>query len=155
MNTRNKRLKYLTGFMISFLIFIAALWLLISGSTWLVAPLADQPFIPFGTLMTWLGLLSLPTMIFFWRKVAAKPNNRLTRVFNIILIVIFIIEFSWPFVSYGLAGNWAFSFSANSEGFRGSVMASQFFTYFSAFAALLPLFLITISGLISLNRSHP
>jgi hypothetical protein len=68
------------------------------------------------------------------------------------LTVTFIIEICWPFVSYFLAGNWSFSFSSESKGFTGSEMAFQFFVYYTAIAALLPLFLIITLGLLSLFK---
>lgn len=150
----NRQRRYLAGFIISFLVFILSLWLLVTASPLLLASLLNKPYIPFGTFMTWLGLLSLPSMIFFWRKFSNKTSTRISRLTKIMLSVTFIVELGWPFVSYGLAGNWSFSFSSESAGFAGSEKAYQFFIYYTAIAALLPLFLIITPGLISLFKKR-
>ena len=154
MTKSNRKRGYLTGFIISFLIFISSLWLLVTASPLLLTSLLNKPYIPNGTIITWLGLLSLPFMIFSWRKFSKINPTRISRLLNIMLAVTFIIELAWPFVSYILAGNWSFSFSGEAAGFTGSEMAFQFFIYYTAIAVLSPLLVIITPVLFSLFKSR-
>lgn len=47
------------------------------------------------------------------------------------MICLLMLCAAWGFVAYGLAGNWAFNFSTQTDSFQGSVVAGEIFWAYS------------------------
>ena len=56
---------------------------------------------------------------------------------------------AWGFVSYGLAGNWAFNFSNRAGSFQGSVLAGEVFWAYTI--SIVAMTLLASAALIALT----
>lgn len=108
-------------------IFFSSVYLLATASPWLLAESARLPGLPFGTLVTWMGIVSLPIASFLGFREFLNRDTRVARVFRSLMICMHLLCAGWGFVSFGLAGNWAFNFSNTADSFQGSVLAGQIF----------------------------
>ncbi len=137
--------------------------LLLTSSSLLSRPLISYPFIPVGTVTTWLMLLALPLLGRMLLHGADQPYleekekhakhakqagnvadetgssvdapHPLWRLANGIDILGLVLAFLWPFVSYVLAGNWSFSFAS----IEISSLRFGIFTAYSIFTFILGL----------------
>ena len=100
--------------------------LLITGSSLLTMALGSNKSIPFGTLITWVGMISLPLTIYWGIKELRKPSGKLNKILSRFLKIIIILGILWVPISYLLAGNLSFSFSEN-ETFQGGQTAMKWF----------------------------
>ena len=130
-----------TGLLVSLVIFCSAMYLLVTGSFLLNHPLSESPEIPFGTLITWLGFLSLPGMLYFGFASLRSPQNRTQRILRNAWRISLLLALAWPFISYYLAANWSYTFRGQEE-FRGSDRASYYFWGLCAVAAVWPLLVL-------------
>ena len=126
----------LFGFVISLLVFLCCLVLLVTGSPLLLTTLNEGLGLPLGTVSTWLGMMALVLMTWFASPRLRTAASRRDQIYRAALIVLFLLALSWPFVSYGLAGNWSFSFRGQ-EAFRGSSRAADWFFRFTYGVVLL------------------
>ncbi len=55
------------------------------------------------------------------------------------MICVVLLCVGWGFVSYGLAGNWAFNFSNRADSFQGSVLAGEVFWAYTISIVAIPL----------------
>jgi len=62
------------------------------------------------------------------------------------MFCLLLLSAAWGFVSYGLAGNWAFNFSNQSGSFRGSVAAGGVFRAYTV--AVVAASLVVSAGLL-------
>ena len=124
------------GFVASLFVFLCSLILLVTGSPLLVMTLSERLGLPLGTVTTWLGMMALVLMTWFASPRLRAAQSGRDRIYRVALIVLFALALSWPFVSYGLAGNWSFSFRGQ-EAFRGSSRAADWFFRFSYGVVLL------------------
>jgi hypothetical protein len=110
---------------------VCSAYLLATASPWLlVEPVRSSGF-PLGTLVAWAGIASLPTASLLGFHQFLSRQARLARASRTLMIVLLVLCACWGFVSYALAGNWAFNFSDQSDSFQGSVAASELFRAYS------------------------
>lgn len=119
----NKRKIY---FYSALILTIGVIVLLVTGSSFLILALNSNGKIPFGTLITWTGMISLPLTIYWGIKELRKPTNGLNRILSGFLKVIIVLGILWVPISYLLAGNLSFSFS-EKETFQGGQDAMRWF----------------------------
>lgn len=119
----NKRKIY---FYSALILTIGVIVLLVTGSSLLILALNSNGKIPFGTLITWTGMISLPLTIYWGIKELRKPTNGLNRILSGFLKVIIVLGILWVPISYLLAGNLSFSFS-EKETFQGGQDAMRWF----------------------------
>lgn len=100
--------------------------LLVTGSSLLTIALDDKKLIPFGTLITWAGMISLPLTIYWGIKELRKPTIKLNKILAGFLKLIIILGILWVPISFLLAGNLSFSFS-EKESFQGGQVAMKWF----------------------------
>ena len=118
--------------------------LLFTGAPVLEYNLVKTPKIPFGNILTWLGLMSW-TMFFIW--IIPSPG----KLIKVILGACFALSLFWPVVGYMLAGNLQFEFYANNG--RAKLMA------YSGLVIVLPVLTASLSLSLALlkkihSRSH-
>lgn len=148
-NMKNRK-RWFIG---SLVILAAAAFLLITGSSILVISISRTPFIPLGTFITWLGLISLPLSIYSGIGNLRDPSRRIDKYFASILTGLIILSVLWAPICYFLAGNFSFSFTEKGE-FQGGQLAMSIFWYFSYFMAAAPVMLWIIYGIISFLRKR-
>ena len=120
--------------------------LLISGSSILIRPLSSDPYIPLGTPITWLGIISLPLSIYLGNKKFRNPSNSKSKFLSDFLKICLFLAILWAPVCYLLAGNFSNTFTEKEE-FQGGQLAMQWFWRFTYGIVIAP-FLIFIISLI-------
>ncbi len=76
-------MKYQTLLFVLFLLtFILAVYSLVTAADYLVYPLINEPFVPIGTLLTWLGFVALPATVLFSTASLYSPQSSLGKVFS-------------------------------------------------------------------------
>lgn len=129
--------------------------LLVTGSSLLTMALDSDKSIPFGTLITWTGMISLPLTIYWGVNELRKPTRKLNRVLSGVLKIIIILGILWAPISYLLAGNLSFSFT-EKETFQGGQVAMQWFwrlSYGIGIGAILTLITYWISLLLKKKKT--
>ncbi len=116
-----------------FIVLIVCAVLLMDGSEFLTRPVIKGSDFPWGTIITWFGLIALPASMYFGFNRNLYPSTKTLKILNRINLIIIFLASIWGFVSFYLANNWAFSFIEQTE-FRGSVEA---FGYFLAFTFII------------------
>lgn len=124
-------------YFLSICVFLLATFLLVTGSPLLLLEIGNAGF-PFGTLITWLGVIALPLAIYFGSSKLQRPTGKTMRIFRLILLIMIVLACSWGFVSYFLAANWSFSFSNRATHFRGSPAAAWYFWRYAYLVGGLP-----------------
>jgi hypothetical protein len=119
----NKRKIY---FYSALILTIGVIILLVTGSSLLNIALNSDETVPFGTLITWIGMISLPLTIYWGIKELRKPTNKLNRILSGFLKVIIVLGILWVPISFLLASNLSFSFS-EKETFQGGQDAMRWF----------------------------
>lgn len=127
----------------SLIIFFGASYFIFSGSVILTKPFIEVIGMPFGTVITWLGLIAFQIIIYF----IIKRNSiiKVSNYYRIIFKICIIIACFWGFIGYFLANNWAYNFS-NSEVFRGGEKAATLFWNFTFFLLIFPIAIVLIYG---------
>jgi hypothetical protein len=133
------------------IILLVALFLLATGSELLVVPFLGLEHVPWGTPITWAGLVSLSGLVYQAVPALRKPENRFVNVLSILLKITLVLAILWGFVCFGLAGNWSYSFSEKAT-FQGGQTAMMLFWYFSGALAVLPILVLLLHGLGRLIR---
>lgn len=128
------------------LLFLACLILIASGSPILEEPLMSDLEIPRGTLISWLCIAMLPLSIIMSIRRIRKPTSRVYRFYKRVFICLFLPGAAWGFISYYLAGNWAFTFSDTGV-FRGSEKAFQLIVKYTFTLISLTLLIMIIFGI--------
>lgn len=147
----NKRKIYFYCFLI---LTTSVIILLVTGSSLLTIALYSHESIPFGTLITWTGMISLPLTIYWGIKELRKPSSKLNRILSGFLKIINVLGILWAPISYLLAGNLSFSFS-EKETFQGGQDAMEWFwrlSYGIGIGAILTLIAYWISLLYKKNN---
>ena len=119
------------GVILALGIFICSAYLLATSSPWLLVESALLRGLPLGTLITWAGIVSLPMASFLGFHQFLNRETKPTRVCRSFMICLLLLSTVWGFVAYGLAGNWAFNFSNQTDSFRGGVVAGEIFWVYS------------------------
>jgi len=117
-------------FFTTLFISIATIIIITTGSSVLTIALDKENTIPLGTFITWAGMISLPSTVYWGIKEMRKPSNKLNRIISGLLKFIMVLGILWVPISYLLAGNLSFSFS-KKETFQGGQMAMKWFWYLS------------------------
>ena len=117
-----RRLFFYTALILTLIVII----LLVIGSSLLSLALDRDESIPFGTLITWTGMISLPLAIYWGIKELRQPSRELNRILSRFIKIIIIFGILWVPISYLLAGNLSFSFS-EKETFQGGQDAMKWF----------------------------
>ena len=126
------------GLIVSLVVFCAASYLLVTASPVLVQPVSESLGMPWGTLISWFGLISLPALVYFLFPGLMGATTPTQRILKGLWLISLILALVWPLTSFYLAGNWSYSFRSQEE-FRGSTQASAYFWNLVKFTALLPL----------------
>ena len=148
----NKRRTY---FLSALIITISVIILLVTGSSLLTIDLDIDKSIPLGTLITWIGMISLPLTEYWGIKEMIKPSNKLNRVLSGQLKALIILGVFWAPISYLLAGNLSFTFS-EKETFQGGQDAMRWFwclNYGIGIGAVLTIFTYWISLLFKKSKT--
>ncbi len=139
-------------FSLLFLIVIVALYLLTTGSSILLEPIdLGLTRFPAGTLITWLGLIALPSCIYFGARRMREPESKFDQFVSKSLRGILIMALLWVPISYLLAGNLSFSFSGNLQ-YQGGPTASRIFFVFTYGIVLSSLAITVLLSILSLSR---
>ena len=144
---RTQKIRLITAI----LVFILALILLFTGSTVLEYAILKDPYLPIGTLITWLGMISLPYAIYWGIKEIRQPSRKTTRLLSSVLKVILALAILWAPICYLLAGNLAFNFS-EVEAFQGGQSAMRWFWRYSYGLPITSLGVFLAYGIHSLIR---
>ncbi len=99
---------------------------MVTGSSLLTMSLDKNKPIPFGTPITWTGMIALPLTIYWGIKELRRPSQRLNKILAVFLKIIIILGILWVPISFLLAGNLSFSFS-ETESFQGGQVAMRWF----------------------------
>ena len=148
----NRRKIYFYGALI---LTLSVIILLATGSSLLTIALANDKSIPLGTLITWIGMISLPLTIYWGVKELRKPSSKLNRILSGFLKIIIISGILWVPISYLLAGNLSFTFS-EKESFQGGQVAMRWFwrlSYGIGIGAILTLIIYWISLLFKKKKT--
>jgi hypothetical protein len=137
------------------LIVMAAAFLLITSSPLLTMPFIGIEGLPSGTLITWVGLIALPMMIYAAPGSLHPPETVLDRIMSVTMRCLLALAVLWVPVSYWLAGNLGFNFGNTGE-FRGGQTALFYFFYYSIALVVMPLFAAAVYALLrfALTRTH-
>jgi hypothetical protein len=125
-------------FWLCLFVFVLVAGLLISGHPVLLYALMEDPYLPAGNILTWAGIIALPTSIFLGIRRLQNPETRLDIVFSKIIIFLIFVAILWAPVSFLLAGNLSNSFSEKAT-FQGGQEAMRLFWSFSYFSVGAPL----------------
>ncbi|MEJ2257556.1 MAG: hypothetical protein P8X98_11230 [Woeseiaceae bacterium] len=112
-------------------VFVCSAYLLATASAWLLVEPLRLSGLPLGTLIAWIGIVSLPMASFLGFHRFLNRETRPARISRSLMICLLLLGAAWGFVAYGLAGNWAFNFSNQTDSFRGSAAAGEIFWAYS------------------------
>jgi hypothetical protein len=85
---------------------------------------------PFGSIIAWAAMISLPMTVYWGSKELRKPSTKLNKILAGFLKLIIILGILWLLISFLLAGNLSFTFSVK-ESFQGEQVAMKCFWYLS------------------------
>ncbi len=121
----NKRTIY---FYSALILTFTVITLLVTGSSLLTIALNSDETIPFGTIINWIGMISLPSTIYWGIRELRKPSSKLNRILSRLIKIIIVLGILWVPISFLLAGNLSFSFS-EKDTFQGGQDAMRWFWY--------------------------
>jgi hypothetical protein len=96
---------------------------------------------PWGTLVAWSGLLSIPSIVYFAFPGLRDPKSTVLRILRVAWLFSLILALLYPFLGFYLAGNWSYSFKSQVP-FRGSTRASVYYWNLVKITAILPLLVL-------------
>jgi len=129
------------GLLVSLVVFCVASYLLVTGSPVLVHSASASLGMPWGTLIAWFGLLSLPSIVYFAFPGLRDPKSKMLRVLRWAWLISLTLAILYPFLGFYLAGNWSYSFKGQVP-FRGSDRASIYYWNLVKITAILPLLVL-------------
>lgn len=133
--------KILVAFTVVVLIIIG---LLAFGSSILNSPFLGNQQLPTGTLLTWLGFTLYPAIFYLLAFGRKKPRSKLQSLIASGYKLLIVLGLLWGLISYGLAGNWSFSFKGQ-EAYIGSARAGRLFWNFNYILAAAPWILLALN----------
>lgn len=143
--------------MLPLLLLAFGLILLLSGSHLLTLPVVEGFSFPVGNLAAWLCLSMFPLSIISGIRYIRKPISRVYRFYRQAFVLYALLGMLWGFVSFQLAGNWAFAFSDQGH-FQGSDTAFRIFVSYTAivggFSLLTFIIFLIHHGIIHLKRKQ-
>lgn len=116
---------------LALMVFVGSAYLLATASPWLLIEPTRLSGLPLGTLVAWAGIVSLPVASFLGFHRLLNRDSRPAKIFRSLMICLLLLCATWGFVAYGLAGNWSFNFSNQTDSFQGSVAAGEIFWAYS------------------------
>lgn len=131
------------------IVIIVTTALLISGSPLLVKPLVSDPYIPLGTPITWLGIISLPLSFYLCIEKLRNPIDPITKYLSVILKFFLVLAVLWTPICYMLSGNFSNSFTEKAE-FQGGQTAMKWFWRYTYSMVLGPLLILIVFWIFSL-----
>lgn len=132
-------------FILSLLIFIFSAFSLATGAKILTIPLSREPYFPLGSIITELGLISVPCLFYFGISSMNSPQSKTERLYSTLFKVLIVLSMLWIPIGFFLSGNLSNSFKPGI-GFQGSQLAMKLFWYISFGLALIPIFVGLIFG---------
>lgn len=141
-----------TLFIIALSIFIATFYLVFSGAEILNKPFINAINFPFGTIISWLGIVAFPFTLYVGLSAIYYAETQFSKNYQIILKIIILMAIFWGLIGYYLADNWAYNFSTKKV-FRGSENAADFFWLYTFIVLVLPIVFLVVYGLhLVINR---
>ena len=125
------------------LILVTSFIILLQGSPILILPVFEGSDIPGGTVIAWLGLITLPLSILVGVRYIRKPISVVYRFYKRAFFIYTMLGLCWGLFAYLLSGNWAFTFSSE-QAFKGSDAAFNMFLAYTVFTVILSLFTFVI-----------
>ncbi|MBT8220073.1 MAG: hypothetical protein KJP00_09620 [Bacteroidia bacterium] len=138
-------------FLVTLIIRICSGTLLITGSPWLTTPLWGKHNLPFGTLITWFGIIALPLAIYLGVDQFQNPKDTLQVYLSLALKIMLAFAILWVPICFFLAGNFSFSFT-EKEAFQGGQTAMQWFWRFTYGIISIPVGLLLIHWVSSILK---
>ena len=140
-----------SSLIISLIVFFFAASCLISGSNILLYALLTEPYLPAGTLITWVGMVALPASLYFGFHFLNKPVSPIEKIFSVCIKISMLVSALWAPISALLSGNLSNSFTGKPQ-FQGGQLAMKIFWSYSYFVVILPLGILFAIGLYSLFK---
>ncbi|NNK88592.1 MAG: hypothetical protein HKO90_09940 [Flavobacteriaceae bacterium] len=131
-------------FLVALTVLISSGVILLTGSSLLTYELINKPRVPAGTLISWLGLIALPSSFFYGITRIRRPQKRFDSIINNGFKGLICLGLLWGLICFVLANNWTNSFSSKVDGFRGSVRAGEVFWMFNYVLVAMPFVLLII-----------
>jgi hypothetical protein len=113
-------------FYIASIVTLSTIILLATGSSLLTMALDNNKSIPFGTPITWAGMIALPLTLYWGVKELRKPTKNLYQILSVFLKIMITLGILWVPISYLLAGNLSFTFTEKAT-FQGGQAAMRWF----------------------------
>jgi hypothetical protein len=129
------------GLLVSLVVFCVASYLLVTASPVLFQTASASLGMPWGTLVAWFGLLSIPSIVYFAFPGLRDPKSIMLRVLRWAWVVSLTLAILYPFLGFYLAGNWSYTFKTQVP-FRGSTRASVYYWNLVKITAILPLLVL-------------
>ena len=105
----------------------------------LLVKIIEKPYLPMGTLVAWLSLLSFALLPWLMSSSIRLGETMYFLVLKYITYLATGLAFTWPFVGRVLATNWSNSFNGAIQTFLGSDEAGYVFWRFTGLIVMLPL----------------
>ncbi|MDF1699121.1 MAG: hypothetical protein P1U56_24925 [Saprospiraceae bacterium] len=139
-------------FRVSLVLFIAAAYLLISGSPVLTWSVSDHLQLPLGTLTTWVGFIAFTLTILTGVLPNTKPHNRFYWFLSKVLLLNLLVAILWVPISFLLSGTLSFTFGQRI-GFQGGQLAMKLFWGMNYCLVAIPLLVLLLHwGYVLFNR---
>lgn len=124
-------------------VFVIALLFLAFPDT-LLYTLLEDPYLPIGTIYTWIGFIAFTSFFCFLYLSLQRTNYRLSKIFKSLFQSLRVLSFLWIFIGFFFSNNWSMSFSGSISEFRGSAEASVYYWGFNYFMLGAPVLLFLI-----------
>ena len=128
---------------ITIIILTISMYLLGTGSELLIQPFIENPFVPFGSLITWFGLISMQFIILIGIENIRNSNTSIYKTLRLINKLFIILAILWIPICYILAGNFSNTF-ANKETFQGGQLAMKWFWRYTYSLGIVPILILLI-----------
>lgn len=130
--------KRKTWLLLAILTTTVSAYLLITGSSILNKLFLESLQLPYGTIITWLGLVGLSLSVYLGIEKLRNPKKWLTKILSIQLRITLILALFWIVISAILAGNLSFSFS-QTDSFQGGQLAMKIFWVINYALVIIPI----------------
>ncbi len=134
---------------LSFIIFVFCTYLISSGSSIMTTYISSKIIIPYGTLITWIGLISFPVTGYTAINQIYTPSTKVEKILNITFKIAISLAIFWGYISYLLSGNWSYTFNSTEGVFEGSNKAFYYFITYT----YIPIIITFVSLLAFFNNS--
>lgn len=121
---------------------IAAIFLVFPDA--LLYTLLEDPYLPMGTILTWIGFIAFTSFFCFLYLSLQKNDSKLFKLFKSFFQLLRALAFLWIFIGFAFSNNWSMTFSGSITEFRGSPEASVYYWGFNYFMIGAPILLFVI-----------